>query len=57
VKAQPRWAWFVVWRNLASVHTEPKVIKATYASEETLNWEELPWVKTKKPTIHFPVLR
>ena len=57
LKSQPRWAWFVVWSDLGQVHTEREVVRATYSSEQTLTWDELPWVKTKEPKTHYPVLR
>lgn len=57
LRAQPRWTYFVVWSDLGGSRTEREVIRTTYRSEETLNWDELPWVTTKKPTLHHPVLR
>lgn len=32
-------------------------LRAIYESEQTLTWDELPWVTVKHPTVHYPVLK
>lgn len=52
LREQPRWTWFMVWGNL------PRgADRDVYDSNETLTWDELPWVKTKKPKVHYPILK
>jgi mannan endo-1,4-beta-mannosidase len=58
LKSQPRWAWFVAWHDLLGAPRESHAaIKATFDSPETMNWAELPWVKVRNPTVHYPVIR
>ena len=57
LKKQPRWAWFTAWGDLGGARQDRAVILATYTSEEVLTWDELPWVKVKSPTIHYPVIK
>ena len=57
LQKQPRWAWFTVWSDLSSSWKDRPAIVAFYASEEVLVWDELPWVKIKNPTIHYPVIK
>ena len=58
--SEPRWAWFMTWGELLGVGSTladfPRV-RGVYESERTLTWDKLPWVKTKQPTIHYPVLK
>jgi mannan endo-1,4-beta-mannosidase len=56
LREQPRWVWFMSW----SVPFGPdrgRPTREIYDSNETLTWEELPWVKVKKPKIHYPILK
>ena len=57
LKKQPLWAWFTVWADLSSAWKDRPAIVALYGSEEVLTWDELPWVKVKNPTIHYPVIK
>lgn len=34
-----------------------EAIKALYGSDRVMNRGELPWVKIKKPTVHYPVIK
>ena len=52
LREQPRWTWFMLWGNI-----DRRVNREVYDCNETLTWEELPWVKTKKPKIHYPILK
>lgn len=44
LKAQPRWTWFMVWGDLEGSRAGAE-LRATYASEEVVTRDELPWVK------------
>jgi mannan endo-1,4-beta-mannosidase len=57
LRDQPRWAWFVVWSELSGTGRDRAAIKNLYDSEEVLTWEELPGVKVRNPTIHYPVIK
>ncbi len=57
LKKQPRWAWFTVWGDLGGVRTDRATLTALLGSESVMTWEKLPWVKIKKPTIHYPVIK
>ena len=57
LKAQPRWAWFTAWGDLGGNRAAWPAIKATYESAAVLTWDELPWVKVRNPTIHYPVIK
>jgi mannan endo-1,4-beta-mannosidase len=57
LRRQPKWAWFVVWGDLSGEGKEFPALKKIYDSEEVLNWEELPWVTVRNPTIHYPVIK
>jgi len=52
LRSQPRWTWFMVWGN-----PDRRASREIYDCNETLTWEELPWVKIKKPKIHYPILK
>ncbi|AOS44736.1 Mannan endo-1,4-beta-mannosidase [Lacunisphaera limnophila] len=55
---QPRWAWFVAWYDLQGIPRETRAaVKATFDSPVTMNWDELPWVNIKHPTVHYPVIK
>ena len=56
LREQPRWTWLMIW----GIPNNPERVKAArdiYDCNETLTWEELPWVKIKKPKIHYPILK
>ena len=57
LKKQSRWAWFTVWGDLSGSWKDRAAVVAIYTSEEVLTWDELPWVKIKNPTIHYPVIK
>jgi len=52
LREQPRWTWFMAWGN-----PDRRTIQEVYDCNETLTWDELPWVKIKKPKIHYPILK
>jgi mannan endo-1,4-beta-mannosidase len=52
LREQPRWTWFMVWGNI-----DRRADRQAYDCNETLTWDELPWVKNKKPKIHYPILK
>jgi len=54
---QPRWTWFMCWGAPSCQWRQYKEFMAVYESEITLTWEELPWVQSEKPKIHYPVLK
>lgn len=58
LQKQPRWAWFVAWYDLNNVpRNDRTALKATYDSGQVMNWEELPWVTVRHPTVHYPVIK
>ncbi len=57
LQEQPRWAWFMFWGEPLTLWNERDVVKASYECVETLSWEELPWVQTKSPKTHHPILK
>ncbi len=52
---QPRWTWFMYWFDPEG----PSFIenRNTYQLEQSLTYDELPWVKNRDPRVHYPVLR
>lgn len=57
LRKQPRWTWFMYWHDPSTLEREKKSVRDIYESPETLTLAELPWVKTKRPKIHHPVLK
>lgn len=57
LRKQPRWAWFMYWHDPSTLHPEAKQVCEIYRSSETLTLDQLPWVKSKKPKVHYPVLK
>jgi mannan endo-1,4-beta-mannosidase len=57
LKKQPRWGWFTAWGDIAGGHQDRAAVLALLASDEVMTWDELPWVKIKNPTIHYPVIK
>lgn len=57
--SQPRWTWFMSWGEPGGF--EPggfQGLQATFDSEKTVTFEELPWVKMPAPpTMHYPILK
>lgn len=54
---QPRWTWFMLWGEPAGAYRGGENFKTAYDSDQTITWDELPWVNIKKPKVHYPVLR
>jgi mannan endo-1,4-beta-mannosidase len=52
LREQPRWTWFMSWGT-----PDWRSGREIYDCNETLTWDKLPWVKTKKPKIHYPILK
>jgi mannan endo-1,4-beta-mannosidase len=57
LKQQPRWTWFMAWGEPGGGWTGRDAFRAVYNSSEALTLDELPWVKVKNPTVHYPVLK
>jgi mannan endo-1,4-beta-mannosidase len=57
LKKQPRWAWFTVWGEIGGSRNDRAAVKALLGDDSVMTWEKLPWVKVKKPTIHYPVIK
>jgi mannan endo-1,4-beta-mannosidase len=56
LREQPRWVWFMSW-GVPYGRDRIRPIREIYDCNETLTWEELPWVTVKKPKIHYPILK
>ena len=54
LKQPPRWAWCTVWGDTVGGRNDRTVSNALLGSDQVATWEELPWVKVKNPTVHFP---
>lgn len=55
---QPRWAWFVLWGEVGgAMRQNREAVRALYGSDRVMNWGELPWVKVRNPTVHYPVVK
>jgi len=54
LRSQPRWTWFMYWFEPSGIR---QPFRAIYDCDETLTWEELPWVKIAQPKIHYPILK
>jgi mannan endo-1,4-beta-mannosidase len=57
LRRQPRWTWFMHWGDPSALWTEQAAVRELFESDQTVTWEELPWVKTTKPRIHYPILK
>jgi len=57
LRKQPRWTWFMYWHDPSTLQPVGGEIRAMYQSNEMLTLDQLPWVKTKKPSVHYPVLK
>jgi mannan endo-1,4-beta-mannosidase len=55
--AQPRWTWFMLWGDPTAPFKDGQSLRKAYAHERTLTHDQLPWVTTKSPHIHYPILR
>jgi mannan endo-1,4-beta-mannosidase len=54
---QPRWLWFMVWGDTPPWGKDADLFRETYKSDETVTFDELPWVDIKQPKIEYPVLK
>ncbi len=54
---QPRWTWFMVWGDIGGNPQGFKDIWEVYFNENTITWDELPWVEIKNPKIHYPIIK
>ncbi len=55
---EPAWTWFMLWNDpFAYTGGEADTLHTLFDSPRTLTLDELPWVHTKRPTIHYPILR
>jgi mannan endo-1,4-beta-mannosidase len=57
LRKQSRWAWFMYWHDPYILYKEQKQVREIYQSKETLTLDQLPWVKTTNPKIHYPILK
>lgn len=57
LQAQPRWTWFMCWGEPGGFGGDFRNTMKIFGSEETLTFEELPWVKIGQPKVHYPVLK
>ncbi len=58
VNDQPRWTWFMVWSEpFSGAYKDFKKFSDIYESEQTITWEELPWVNILVPKVHYPILK
>ncbi len=57
LESQSMWAWFMCWGTPSGRWGQYQEFKAIYESDKTLTGEELPWVTTDKPRVHYPVLK
>jgi mannan endo-1,4-beta-mannosidase len=54
---QPLWTWFMLWGDLPPRGPGGPDFSAIYQDRRTITHDELPWVKVKDPTLHYPVLK
>lgn len=57
LEKQPRWTWFMLWGDLPPPRPGSPDFSPTYRAARTLTHDELPWVKVKDPTLHYPILK
>lgn len=57
LRKQPRWTWFMYWHDPSTLQSIGKQIRTLYQGEPMLTHDQLPWVRTKRPKTHHPVLR
>lgn len=55
--AQPRWTWFMVWGDVRGSFQDFQNFQIIYESDQTLTYEELPWVQKNQFKIHYPILK
>lgn len=57
LQKQPLWAWFMLWGDLPPRRPGSVDYGPIYGDARTITHDELPWVKLKAPTLHYPVLK
>ncbi len=57
LRQQPQWTWFMYWYDPSNLQDAQKQVWTSYQSRETLTYDQLPWVKNKKPKTHHPILK
>jgi len=57
LRNQPRWTWFMVWGDGGGGFMGFQNFGTVYDSDETLTYDELPWVTIKEPKVHYPILK
>ncbi|UCH14790.1 MAG: hypothetical protein JSV22_02215 [Bacteroidales bacterium] len=57
IQSQPKWTWFMCWGTPSGRWGQYEEFKAIYESDNTLTFDELPWVTVKNPRIHHPLLK
>lgn len=57
--SQPRWVWFMSWRDPDNFFwNDGDSLRALFNHEDTLTLDELPWVKSKTEIkLHSPILK
>lgn len=51
LKQQPKWTWFMNWGDPGGKSFE------IYKSDQVVKLTDLPWVKVKNPTLHYPIIK
>jgi mannan endo-1,4-beta-mannosidase len=57
LRRQPRWTWFMYWHDPSLQWVHREFVQEVFTSPQVLTLDQLPWVHTKRPRVHYPVLR
>jgi mannan endo-1,4-beta-mannosidase len=57
LRKQPRWTWFMYWHDPSTLQPVGAEVRQMYQSREMLTLDRLPWVRSKRPSVHYPVLK
>jgi mannan endo-1,4-beta-mannosidase len=57
LQRQPLWTWFMLWGDLPPRRAGSIDYGPIYGDARTITHDELPWVRLKDPTLHYPVLK
>lgn len=57
LERQPFWTWFMLWGDLPPRRAGSADYGPIYGDARTITHDELPWVRLKDPTLHYPVLK
>ena len=57
LEEQPRWTWFMSWDEPLGFERKQSDLTKLYDGSQTISFEELEWVKTVTPRVHYPILR